>query len=242
MTMGLAGRIAGRFLHSKLTPLIIIASLAVGAIAIVGTPREEEPQISVPMIDVIAAMPGAEPAEVENLLTRPIEQRMWEIPAVEHVYSMAGEGFTLVTVRFKVGEDQERSITRVHARLFADMDRMPPGALPPVVKPHSIDDVPILTLTLSAKSYGSDQLRQLATALADEIRTVPDVAETYVIGGQPKQIRVDLDPTRLAAAGVTPGEVAMALKGANARLETGELASAGTAYRVQAGAPLATAR
>ena len=240
--MGLAGRIAGRFLHSKLTPLITIASLAVGAIAIVGTPREEEPQISVPMIDVIAAMPGAEPAEVENLLTRPIEQRMWEIPAVEHVYSMSGEGFTLVTVRFKVGEDQERSITRVHARLFAGMDKMPPGALPPLVKPHSIDDVPILTLTLSAESYGSNELRQLATALADEIRTVPDVAETYVIGGQPKQIRVDLDPGRLAAAGVTPGEVTMALKGANARLETGELAVGGIAYRVQAGAPLGSAR
>jgi multidrug efflux pump subunit AcrB len=240
--MGLAGRIAARFLHSKLTPLITIASLAVGFIAIIGTPREEEPQISVPMIDVIAAMPGAEPAEVENLLTRPIEQRMWEIPAVEHVYSMAGEGFTLITVRFKVGEDQERSITRVHARLFADMDRMPPGALPPLVKPHSIDDVPILTLTLSAASYGSNELRQLATALADEIRTVPDVAETYVIGGQPKQIRVDLDPARLAAAGVTPGEVTMALRGANARLETGELAVGGVAYRVQAGAPLASAR
>jgi multidrug efflux pump subunit AcrB len=240
--MGLAGRIAARFLHSKLTPLITIASLAVGFIAIVGTPREEEPQISVPMIDVIAAMPGAEPAEIENLLTRPIEQRMWEIPAVEHVYSMAGEGFTLITVRFKVGEDQERSITRVHARLFADMDQMPPGALPPVVKPHSIDDVPILTLTLSADSYGSNELRQLATALADEIRTVPDVAETSVIGGQPRQIRVDLDPARLAAAGVTPGEVAMALKGANARLETGELAVGGIAYRVQAGAPLVSAR
>jgi multidrug efflux pump subunit AcrB len=214
--MGLAGRIAARFLHSKLTPLITIASLAVGFIAIVGTPREEEPQISVPMIDVIAAMPGAEPAEIENLLTRPIEQRMWEIPAVEHVYSMAGEGFTLITVRFKVGEDQERSITRVHARLFADMDQMPPGALPPVVKPHSIDDVPILTLTLSADSYGSNELRQLATALADEIRTVPDVAETSVIGGQPRQIRVDLDPARLAAGGI--------------------------AYRVQAGAPLVSAR
>ena len=87
---------------------------------------------------------------MENLLTRPIEQRMWEIPAVEHVYSMAGEGYTLVTVRFKVGEDQERSVTRVHAKLFADMDRMPPGALPPLVKPHSIDDVPILALTLSS--------------------------------------------------------------------------------------------
>jgi multidrug efflux pump subunit AcrB len=140
--MGLAGRVAGRFLHSRLTPLVTIASLAAGTLAILATPREEEPQISVPMIDVIAALPGAPPGEVENLLTRPIEQRMWEIPAVDHVYSTAGDGYTLVTVRFRVGEDQERSITRVHAKLVADLDRMPPGALPPLVKPHSIDDVP----------------------------------------------------------------------------------------------------
>ena len=152
--MGLAGRIASRFLYSKLTPLVTLASLAAGLIGILGTPREEEPQISVPMIDVMAVLPGAPPAEVENLLTRPIEQRMWEIPAVDHVYSMAGEGFTLVTVRFRVGEDQERSVTRVHAKLFADLDRMPPGALPPIVKPHSIDDVPILALTMSSNSYG----------------------------------------------------------------------------------------
>jgi len=239
--MGFAGRLASRFLNSKLTPLVTVASLAAGLLGILATPREEEPQISVPMIDVIAALPGATPAEVDLLLTRPIEQRMWEIPAVEHVYSMAGEGYTLVTVRFKVGEDQERSVTRVHAKLLADWDRMPSGALPPLVKPHSIDDVPILTLTIASSWYGSDQLRQMATQLEDEIRTVPDVAETSVIGGQPRQIRVDLDPARLAAAGVTPGEVALALKGANARLEAGELTSAGSVYRVQVGAALADA-
>ena len=239
--MGFAGRLASRFLHSKLTPLLTIASLAVGLLGILATPREEEPQISVPMIDVIAALPGATPAEVENLITRPIEQRMWEIPAVEHVYSMAGEGYTLVTVRFRVGEDQERSVTRVHAKLFADMDRLPPGALPPVVKPHSIDDVPILTLTLASTRYGSNELRQMATQLEDEIRTVPDVAGTSVTGGQPRQIRVDLDAARLAAAGVTPGEVAMALNGANARLDAGEFASGGLTYRVQVGAVLTNA-
>src|SRR5690606_20634839 len=166
---------------------------------------------------------------------------MWEIPAVDHVYSMAGEGFTLVTVRFKVGEDQERSITRVHAKLFSDLDRMPAGALPPLVKPHSIDDVPILTLTLSSGRYSSNELRQLAVHLEDELRTVTDVAATTVTGGAPRQVRVDLDPARLTAAGVTPGEVAQALKGANARLDAGELQSAGASYRVQVGAPLATA-
>ncbi|HEX5634888.1 MAG TPA: efflux RND transporter permease subunit, partial [Gemmatimonadales bacterium] len=135
--MGIAGRVARGFLRSKLTPLVTLASLAVGVLAIVATPREEEPQISVPMIDVIGMLPGAAPGEVENLLTRPIEQRMWELPGVEHVYSMAGDGYTLVTVRFKVGEDQERAVVRVHARLMQDLDRMPPGFTAPLVKPHA---------------------------------------------------------------------------------------------------------
>ena len=146
--MGIAGRVARSFLRSKLTPLVAIASLAVGALAIIATPREEEPQISVPMIDVIASMPGATPRETENLLARPIERRMWEIPGVEYVYSTAGDGMALVTVRFRVGADPERSVTGVQAKLFAAADQLPPGALPPIVKPHGIDDVPILTLTL----------------------------------------------------------------------------------------------
>jgi multidrug efflux pump subunit AcrB len=239
--MGFAGRIAGRFLQSKLTPLVTIAALGAGLLGILATPREEEPQISVPMIDVIAALPGATPAEVENLLTRPIERRMWEIPTVEHVYSMAAQGYTLVTVRFTVGEDQERSVTRVQAKLLADIDRLPPGALPPVVKPHSIDDVPILTLTLSSRRYDSNDLRQMAVHLVDEIASVPDVAATDIAGGEPRQVRVALDPARLTAAGITPGEVAGALAGANARAEAGTFASAGAVYHVQVGAPLRSA-
>ncbi len=124
LTMGIAGRVAHAFLRSKLTPLITVASLAVGLLGILATPREEEPQISVPMIDVIAALPGASPHEAENLLARPIEQRMLEIPGVEHVYSISGDGYAMVTVRFKVGEDQERSVTRVHAKL-ASVDGSP---------------------------------------------------------------------------------------------------------------------
>lgn len=239
--MGISGRIAKAFLQSKLTPLVTVASLIVGLLGMMATPREEEPQISVPMIDVIAALPGAGPREVENLLSRPIERRMWEIPGVEHVYTMAGEGYTLVTVRFNVGEDQERSITKVHAKLASAMDQAPAGAMPPLVKPHSIDDVPVMTLTLASSRYNSNELRQIATHLEDEIRTVTDVSETFVVGGQPKQIRVTIDPARLAARGVTPGEVAMALRGANARLQAGEFSSGNEVFRVDAGAALATA-
>ena len=241
MSTGIAGRIAGSFLRSKLTPLITLASLAVGLMALLATPREEEPQISVPMIDVLVALPGAAPTETENLLVRPIERRMYEIPGVDHVYSTAGDGWALVTVRFDVGENQEESVVKVHAKLFAAMDQAPPGATPPLVKPHSIDDVPILTLTLHSAAYGSNELRRIATHLEDEIRTVTDVAETSVTGGQPRQIRVALDPARLAAAGVSPGEVAMALSAANARLQAGELVTGNEVYLVRVGAPVVTA-
>ena len=176
--MGISGRIAQAFLRSKLTPLVTIASLAVGVLGILATPREEEPQISVPMVDVITAMPGASPKEAENLLARPIEQRMLEIPGVDHVYAMSGDGYAMVTVRFKVGEDQERSVTRVQAKLAGAMDQAPAGALPPLVKPHSIDDVPVLALTLHSTRYDANTLRQVAVHLEDEIRTVADVSET----------------------------------------------------------------
>jgi multidrug efflux pump subunit AcrB len=239
--MGIAGRVAKGFLRSKLTPLVTVASLVVGGLALMATPREEEPQISVPMIDVMAMLPGGSPAEVENLLTRPIEKLMWEIPGVEYVYAMASEGMTLVTVRFTVGEDQDRAVSRVHAKLASAADRAPAGAMPPLVKPHSIDDVPILALTLHGGGYGSDALRVIATHLADELGTIPDVARIDVIGGARQQLRVILDPARLAASGVTPGEVVAALRGANVRLAAGEFATANRVLLVSVGAPLASA-
>jgi multidrug efflux pump subunit AcrB len=242
-SLGISGRIAQSFLHSKLTPLIIIASLALGALGILATPREEEPQISVPMIDVVAAMPGVSPSEAENLLGRPIEQRMMELPGVDHVYTMSGEGYAMVTVRFKVGEDQERSIIKVQAKLAAATDQAPAGALPPVIKAHSIDDVPVLTLTLHAPGTNADAnvLRQVALHLEGEIRTVPDVSETFIAGGVPKQMRVVLDPARLAASGVSVGEVMQALRGANARLAAGDLTVHDSVVRIDVGAPLSTA-
>jgi multidrug efflux pump subunit AcrB len=231
--MGIAGRVARAFLRSKLTPLVTIASLAVGLLGILATPREEEPQISVPMIDVIAALPGASPSEAENLLAM-------EIPGVDHVYSLSGDGYAMTTVRFKVGEDQERSVTRVQSKIAGAMDQMPTGALPVLVKAHSIDDVPVLALTLHSSVYDANAIRQIAVHLEDEIRTIPDVGETFVVGGQPRQLRVTLDAARLAASGVTPGEVAQALRTANASLHAGELTATDVVYRIEVGAPLAT--
>jgi len=238
--MGIAGRLARTFLGSKLTPLITIASLATGLLAMLATPREEEPQISVPMIDVFVQAPELAPREVENLAIRGLERRMWEIAGVDHVYSMAGDGQAMVTVRFKVGENQENSIVKVQAKLASSMDELPAGMSAPLVKAHSIDDVPILALTLHSSQYGSDQLREIAVHLEDEIRTLPDVAQTLVIGGMPRQFRVRLDPARLMANSVSPGEVAQAIRASDARFVAGQFSQRDTVVNVRVGAKPAT--
>ncbi|BAH39701.1 MAG TPA: AcrB/AcrD/AcrF family protein [Gemmatimonas aurantiaca] len=239
---GISGRVAKVFLHSKLTPLLAMASLAMGVLGILATPREEEPQISVPMIDVIVAMPGATPIEAENLLGRPVEQRMLEISGVDHVYTVSGDGYAMITVRFKVGEDQERSVTKVQAKLASALDRAPLGALAPIVKSHSIDDVPVLALTLHGQGMDANTLRQIGVHLEDEIRTVREVAATFVTGGAPRQISVMLDAARLAATGVSPGEVAMTLHNANARLLAGAFTTADSVVQIAVGAPLTDAQ
>jgi len=241
LPLGISGRVARAFLQSPLTPLIIVASLALGVIGLMATPREEEPQISVPMIDVIVAMPGASPQEAEQVLGKPVEQRMMALPGVDHVYTMAGDGYAMVTVRFKVGEDQERSVTRVQAALAGAAMQAPPGALPPVIRSHSIDDVPVMALTLHSTTADANQLRQVALHLVEEIRTVGEVAEVSVIGGSPRALRVLIDPARLASSGVTPGDVVAALRGANARLLGGEVTTRDSVVRISVGAPIASA-
>src|SRR3974390_740154 len=145
---GVGGPLARAFVDSKLTPLLIVASVLLGLLAIVALPREEEPQIKVPMVDVQLSMPGANAEEVASRVSAPVERLLWEIPGVEYVYSTSQPGRSLVIVRFKVGEDAERSLVKLHQKLDANTDRIPPGVSPPLVKARSIDDVPILALTL----------------------------------------------------------------------------------------------
>src|SRR6187549_394999 len=145
---GAAGRLAAAFIGSKLTPLFIGASLALGALAIVALPREEEPQIIVPMVDVFVEMPGATPADVQQRVTRPLEQVLWEVPGVEYIYSTSSAGQAMVVVRFKVDEPLEPALVRLNQKLAANADRIPPGVIGPLAKPRSIDDVPILAVTL----------------------------------------------------------------------------------------------
>ena len=218
---GLAGRIAGLFIDSKLTPLLVIAALALGALAVSLTPREEEPQIVVPIADLFVGLPGASPSEVEHRVTLPLEKRMNEIPGVEYVYSVSRPGVSMITVRFFVGDDQERSLVKVYSKLASGLDAMPAGATPPLVKPRTIDDVPVLALTLWSERYDSLQLRGMAAELKRELSAVDEVAEIRLIGGLRRQVRVLLDPARMSAYGVDPAAAMFALEVQNAAADAG---------------------
>jgi multidrug efflux pump subunit AcrB len=232
---GIAGRIAAAFIDSRLTPLIVLASILLGLGAVLLLPREEEPQIIVPMIDVFVQMPGASAKEVEERVTRPMEELLWEIPGVEYIYSTSSPGQSMAIVRFKVGEDEEKSIVRLNQKMYANYDLIPPGASTPLVKPRSIDDVPILALTLSSAGHDPFTLRRIASQLQDQVKTVPDVSEVKVIGGQRRQLRVILDPAQMAARGVAPTLLARMLGQANRQLQAGSFASGNREYLVSTG-------
>ena len=233
--LGVAGRLAETFIHSKLTPLLIVASMALGVFAVVALPREEEPQIIVPMIDVFVDVPGATSVEVEQRVTRPMEKLLWEVPGVEYLYSTSSPGQSMVVVRFYVGQDEERALVRLNQKLAANIDRIPPGVSPPLVKARSIDDVPVVAVTLWGTKYDDDQLRDAAAQVREALAEVPDVSEVTLIGGRPREVRVDVDPSRLAAASLDPLRVARALEGANARASTTGPVNGGHVARLQDG-------
>ncbi|MGB3400024.1 MAG: efflux RND transporter permease subunit [Candidatus Deferrimicrobiaceae bacterium] len=238
---GIAGRIASAFIDSRLTPLVVLAAIFLGVGAVALLPREEEPQIIVPMIDVFVQMPGASAKEVEERVTKPMEKLLWEIPGVEYIYSTSAPGQSMAIVRFKVGEDEEKSIVRLNQKMFANFDLIPPGASTPLVKPRSIDDVPILALTLSSDRYDHYALRRVAAEIHDQIKTIPDVSEIKVIGGRLRQVRVMLDPARMAARGVAPGTLVPMLASANRQLQSGSFSSGNREFLVETGAFLHTA-
>ncbi len=235
MKVGFAGKVAHAFLDSKLTPLFIAASLGLGALALLATPREEEPQIRVPMVDVMVAWPGAEPAEVENRIVAPIERILWGVPGVEHIYSSSRPGLGMITVRFKVNESNEDSLVKVYERQSAVGWTMPQGALPPIIELHSIDDVPFLTLTLWGKGWSSDRLRPLAAELAQELSEVPEASRAQLIGGQPRVVRVEPDPDRMAAAGISWTQLTGALQAASVRQAAGTAVRDNREIRVEVG-------
>jgi multidrug efflux pump subunit AcrB len=233
---GIAGAIARAFIDSKLTPLLIITSVLLGLGAVFLLPREEEPQIRVPMIDVALAMPGASAQEVESRVSSPVERLLWEIPGVEYVYSTSQPGQSLVVARFLVGEDVERSLVKLHQKLDGAANRMPPGVSPPLIKARSIDDVPILALTFHSKRYDHLALRRIAAQVDAEIKGVPEVSETTLIGGLRRQVRVHLDPAELAARSLGALDVGRVLTQSNRQTSAGSLTVADQDVIVQTGA------
>lgn len=236
---GPAGRLASLFIDAKITPLLGIATLLLGALAILETPREEEPQIVVPFADVFVGLPGASPAEVEDRVTRPLERLLMELPGVRYVYATSLPDVSMLTVRFEVGDDQEKSLVNVYDALAGSMDAIPPGATPPLVKARLIDDVPILAVTLWQEDGDERFLRDLAAVLEEEVRSVDDVSATTITGRR-RVLDVRLDPEALTAAGVTALDVVQRLQAVNASLPGGDVIDAGQAIRVRTRAFLST--
>ena len=242
MKEGLAGKIAKVFMNSKLTVLLMIVFMVVGVYSSFLIPREEEPQIDVPMADIFVGYPGASPTEVESRVIKPLEQLISNIKGVEYVYSTSMKEQGMVIVQFYVGEDIERSFVKLYNEINKHMDQMPKGVTFPLVKTRAIDDVPMLGLTLWSENYNDFQLAQMAQELEPEIKKVKDVAVTHKIGGRERQLRVVLDKDKLAAAGLDFLSVAEMINANNAQLNSGTFDKNDTEFIVNTGKFLESAQ
>lgn len=236
--MTFLGRIIDFFLRGNVTPFLIVASIAAGAVAVLITPREEEPQIVVPMADVHVSAPGLPAAEVERQIATPLEKLLYQIDGVEHVYSVSQSGRAIVTVRFYVGEDREDSVVKIYNKVFSNTDIVPPDVASWVVKPIEIDDVPIVIVTLwSDRPDRIDDfaLRRIAEEVEIELQAIPETNRTSVVGGRRRVIRIALDPGALAARQTSALDVAWALRVSNVRQRAGEIDRADRSLVVDAG-------
>jgi len=238
---GLAGQIAHAFIDSPLTPLVIVAALLLGLFSIWQTPREEEPQIVVPMLDVFVSMPGASAQEVEQRVTIPMERLLNELPGVEYLYSTSQPGGALVIVRFYVGIKEEDAIVRTYNKMYSNFDRIPQGASQPLIKARSIDDVPVLAMSFWGKNYDGAKLRRVAAEVQQSVKQAADVSETTLLGGQKRELKITLDTQRLAAYHVSPLAIARALRTSNQRLEAGSFVEGNQEFAVEAGSFLHSA-
>ncbi|MBU2753661.1 efflux RND transporter permease subunit [Acidithiobacillus sp. CV18-2] len=219
--LGLAGNIARIFVNSPLAPLLLIVLLAAGVLGLISTPRAANPQISVPMVDIFVPYPGHSPAEVARMVTDPLQQLMSELPGVRHVYSVSNQGEAMVTVRFVVGKHMAPSLVAVYNKLAANMNRIPPGAGKPLVRAKGINSVPFMTFTLWSQSVGSGTLNEIAESALKRLKEVPDTGESFIIHGATDALNIDIQPSRLAAYGLTPQAVAKVVESANQELQSG---------------------
>ncbi len=235
INLGIAGNIAKRFITSKITPLLLVASLLIGVAAAILTPKEEDPQIVVPMVDIFIPYPGAPVKEVERKVTTRFEKLIWEIKGIDYVYSVTKPGMSLIIARFKVGEDMEDSLVKLYNKLMSNMDKLPPGALQPLVKPKDINDVPIVTLTLWSEDKTPYELRRIAKELCLQLKQIDNVSKTWIIGGDTRRFKVIVDRDKLKNYHLSLLQVAQAIKSANVKVNAGKITENNTEFPVEAG-------
>ncbi len=241
--LGVSGRLAHRFLHNQLTPLLAIAALALGLFALMVTPREEDPDINVTFANIFIPFPGASPRQVESQVATPMEHVLAEISGVKHIYSVSRPGLAILTVQYEVGEPRTQAIVRLYNAIYSHQDWRPPnsGILPPLIRPMGIDDVPIVTLTLwtNDQTRGSYQLGEVARSIETQLLRVPGTRKVQTIGAPQSVVRVDLDPQKLAGYGLTASGLARSLEAANLVRQAGSLVDHDRDVPVQAGELLA---
>ena len=235
MQEGISGKIARSFIKSKLTILLMVAFLLIGGYSTFLIPREEEPQIQVPMADIFVGFPGATPKEVETKVSAPLEKMISNIKGVEYVYSTSMKGQAMIIVQFYVGQDVERSLVKLYNEIIKNMDKMPQGVTMPLVKTRAIDDVPALGVTLWSEKYDDYSLRQIGEALTNEIKKVTDISDVRIIGGRSRQVNVVLDKNKMAENHVDFLSISNNIQGSNVQTIAGTLLNKDSAFSIETG-------
>lgn len=239
--LGLAGQTAKAFIVSPLSLLLLLSFLFIGALGLMITPRQEDPQISVPMADVFVRYAGASAEEVEAIVARPLEGLVSEMTGVKHVYSASMRGEAMITVQFEVGQDLETSLFKLYDKLASNLDHMPLGVSQPLVKPKGVDDVPVVTVTLWSNEVDDASLRLVGLEVLQELREVPNTSQSFIVDGRRDEVRVEIMPERLATYGVSLDQVASAVKLANSERSTGDVEPGSLIYNVYSGSFLKSA-
>ncbi|MBX5454037.1 MAG: efflux RND transporter permease subunit, partial [Acidobacteriia bacterium] len=243
MNLGLSGRLTRATIRSPLTPLFLLVALAAGLVALLTIPREEDPQIRVPMVDIMVSANGLKAEDAAELITKPLETIVKAIPRVEHVYSQTQDDKVMVTARFVVGTDEDDAVLAVNNKINANMDRIPIGISPPLIVGRGINDVAVVTVTLSplpgaASAWSQADLDQLARKLQTELMKIPDMGLSYISGTDPEEIRVEPDPEKLSLYGVTLQQLIAKVRDANRSFVAGQIRDAGVVRTVAAGQTL----
>ncbi|MCK5917659.1 MAG: efflux RND transporter permease subunit, partial [Cocleimonas sp.] len=240
--LGIAGKTAKAFITSPLSPLLLFAFLAIGILGLMITPRQEDPQVSVPMADIFVQYPGASATEVESLIARPLEGILTEMTGIDHVYSASMHEQAMVTVQFIVGEDMESSLVKLYDKISSNMDLLPRGASQPLVKPKGVDDVPVVGITLWSNEIDDSTLRLVGLDVLQDMRAIENTSQSYIVDGREEEVRIEIMPERLATYGVSIEQVANAVRSANSERTAGDVEPNNKTFKIVTGSFLTSAQ